>query len=212
MLVLAGVAAAHGGGAARGFSSAVTAVRPAVAGLAVRVLEGDDQIELTVRGHDVVIFGYEGEPYLWLSDTGVRRNERSPATYLNQTRYGDVGRPAAAPDRPPVWRKVADAGRPYGWHDHRIHWMSRNDPPVVVADRDSPHRIFDWAIPGTIDGKPLAIEGRLDYEPLPGRHFPSVLLVPLGALFVAAAIVPLWRRRQDAAERATSNKEEVVSS
>jgi hypothetical protein len=205
LLALAGTAAAHGGGAARGFTSSVTAVRPTVAGLEVRVLEGDDRVELRVSGHDVVILGYRGEPYLWFSETGVRRNDRSPATYLNDARYGDVELPAVAdPDLPPLWQQVAGAGRPYDWHDHRIHWMSRSDPPVVVADGDRPHRIFDWSIPGTVDGRPLAIEGRLDYAPLPGRSFPRLLLVPLGVLVLATAAVLLWRRRQRTAAAVAS--------
>jgi hypothetical protein len=146
----------------------------------------------------VVILGYAGEPYLRFTERGVLRNERSPATYLNEARYGGVELPERVdPRAPPVWEKVGEAGRPFGWHDHRIHWMSRSDPPVVVADRGSPHPVFDWVIPGTIDGETLAIEGSLDYAPPPGQRFPRMLLVPLILLVVVGLAVSFARRRQE---------------
>ncbi len=113
------------------------------------------------------------------------------------TATGTVRIPAAAdPQAAPDWERVAAAGRAYDWHDHRIHWMSRSDPPVVVADKGSPHRIFRWTIPGSIDGRPFAVEGRLDYAPVPGQRFPRLLVVPLVVLALVAVSLPLLRRRQ----------------
>ena len=195
MLLCVPSAHAHGDGAARGFRSTVRSVVPA-AGLAVRVLEGDDRLQVTVPdGHLVEIQGYAGEPYLRISSDGVFRNDRSPATYLNMTRFAGVDLPAKADATAvPVWVRVAPGGV-YDWHDHRIHWMSRDDPPIVVADPDRPHRVFTWTVPGTLDGKPLLVTGDLEYVPPPGRGFPRALLVPLVALALLAVAVPVVRRR-----------------
>ena len=192
-------AAPHGGGgAAKGYASTVTSVTPESSDLDVAMLDGDDRLQLRVDGdHTVVIFGYEGEPYLRFAPTGVYRNTRSPATYLNDDRYGKVELPEQADARAaPAWEKVGAGGRPYDWHDHRIHWMSNSYPPVVVADKGTPHHVFDWKVPGTVDGASLVVRGRLDYAPLPGQRFPRLLVVPLAALALLAVALPLLRRRR----------------
>jgi hypothetical protein len=194
-------AAPHGGGgAAKGYSSTVESVTPGSPDVHVAVLDADDRLQLRVTGpQTVVIEGYEKEPYLRFSPDGVFRNRRSPATYLNDDRYGRVELPDAAdPNAAPDWERVAPAGRSYDWHDHRIHWMSPTYPRKVEAAKDVPHHIFDWSVPGTIDGKPLAIDGSLDYAPLPGQRFPRILIVPVVLLAVLGAVLALLRRRRGA--------------
>ena len=89
-LVACPAAAGHGGGAARGYTSIVKTVTPKLDGLTVRVVQGDDQLHVrNDSGREVVIQGYEGEPYLrFQADGDVYRNANSPATYLNEARYG----------------------------------------------------------------------------------------------------------------------------
>ena len=200
-LVACPAAAGHGDGAARGFTSTVTAIAPALAGLDVQVLQGDD--ELRVRndsGRELLIEGYDGEPYLRFDpDGGVFRNARSPATYLNQERYGGVDVPASASAKAaPRWERVS-RGRSYDWHDHRIHWMSPIDPPKVRRASDRPHHVFDWTVPGTAAGAALAIRGSLDYEPPPASSFDPLLIAPVVALALAGAVVWWARRRRGAA-------------
>jgi hypothetical protein len=141
-LVVCSAAAAHGGGGARGFRSTVTAVVPPARGLQATVLESDDRIGLrNETGKTIVVLGYAREPYLGLTSDAVYRNAHSPATYLNDDRYGRVALPDKAdPKAPPDWTKVADESY-YEWHDHRIHWMSPIDPPQVrrAKGRASPH-------------------------------------------------------------------------
>jgi hypothetical protein len=199
-LLLGPAALGHeGGGAAKGYASNVTAVQPAAPSLRLAVLDGDDRLQLRVDGpQTVVIHGYEGEPYLRFSPEGVDRNRRSPATYLNDDRYGKVRLPADAdPDAPPEWERVGPAGRAYEWHDHRIHWMSPTYPPVVEAAKDRPHHVFDWKVPGTLDGRPLEIRGSLDYTPLPGQRFPKLLIVPVALVAVLGVALILLRRRRE---------------
>ena len=66
----------------------MTALTPALPGVTVRVLQFGDDLELVNRsGTEVVVPGYEDEPYLRIGPDGVWRNQRSPATYINLDRY-----------------------------------------------------------------------------------------------------------------------------
>jgi hypothetical protein len=195
-------AVAHGGGAALGYRSTVVRVTPKVSGLTVRVIAGDDEVEVTnTGGREIVIEGYEHEPYLKFTRDAVFENERSPAAYLNDDRFAKVAVPPSAdPKAPPQWKAVA-AGVRYAWHDHRIHWMSPTLPPRVAAAKDVEHHIFDWMVPGTVDGQRLTIDGSLDYVP-PGDSFPVVVPLAIGAasvVLLAAAIGWLVLRRRRAA-------------
>jgi hypothetical protein len=197
-LVVCPVASAHGDGAERGFRSAVESVRPAPAGLTVRVLDSDDELQLrNETGRTIVILGYDGEPYLRFSADGVFRNSRSPAAYLNLDRYAKVDVPADAdPKATPRWERVA-SGAIWAWHDHRIHWMSPIDPPRVRANPDRPHHVFDWQVPARIEGRRLAISGSLDYSPPDDDRtlLPLAIGAAIGVGATAAAIVILVRRR-----------------
>ena len=200
-LIACPAAAGHGDGAARGFTSTVTAIAPDLDGLTARVLLGDDQLRVrNATGREVVIEGYDGEPYLRFDpDGGVYRNTRSPATYLNQERYGGVDVPeSASATATPVWERVA-RGRSFDWHDHRIHWMSPIDPPKVRQEPDRPQHVFDWTVPGAVGGEPLAISGSLDYEPPPASGFNPILIAPVVALALAGGVFWWARRRRVAA-------------
>ena len=198
-LVACPAAAGHGNGAARGYTSTITTVTPKLGGLTVQVLQGDDQLELrNDTGEQLVIEGYDGEPYLRFDGGGgVFRNANSPATYLNQERYGGVDVPkTASKSAPPRWERVS-RGRAYNWHDHRIHWMSTIDPAKVREATDQPHHVFDWTVPGTAGGERLAIEGSLDYKPPPASSFNPILIAPVVALALAGGIF-WWARRRRA--------------
>ncbi len=198
-LIACPAAASHGGGAAQGYRSTVVRVAPELSGLAVRVIDGDDELELTnTGGREIVVEGYEGEPYLRFTREGVFENQRSPAAYLNDDRYANVEVPASAdPKAEPDWKSVA-AGVQYSWHDHRVHWMSPKLPAKVEAAKDIEHHIFDWTVPGTVDGEKLAIDGSLDYAP-PNDSLPVGVLLAVGAaslaLFAGVVWFGLQRRR-----------------
>jgi hypothetical protein len=199
-LVACPAATGHGGGAARGFTSTVKSVTPKLDGLTVQVLQGDDQLHVrNDSGRELVVEGYEGEPYLRFdADGGVYRNASSPATYLNEVRYGNVDVPSSASKQAaPRWERVS-RGNSYDWHDHRIHWMSTIDPPKVRQAKDQPHHIFDWSVPGSARGRPLAIRGSLDYKPPPKSSFNPILIAPLVALVLAGGIFRWARARRNA--------------
>ena len=192
-LALSPVVAAHSDGGALGFRSKVTGVAPAVEGLTVRVLDSDDRLELrNETGKRLVVLGYENEPYLEFRDGRVFRNVRSPATYLNDDRFGDVAVPDEAdPKAEPQWEEVSPQDR-YEWHDHRIHWMSKELPPKVEAATDRPQHVFDWKVPATLDGAPLVISGSLRYEPPPEGD--PTILIGVGIAVALAGAVAVWLR------------------
>ncbi len=153
------------------FRSEVTDIVPAVDGIEAEIRGGDAFLELRVEeGHEVIVEGYGGEPYLrFLADGTVERNTRSPATYANEDRKADVDIPAdASTDAEPVWEEVASGT--YAWHDHRSHWMAEASPPVERG-RKVPGEYDPWRVALEVDGRAAVIEGSLFYEeavsPLP---------------------------------------------
>jgi len=196
LLAGAPLAAAHQGNP--NMRSEVTAITPETDGVTVTVLNNDDRLELhNTSGKDVVIAGYEGEPYARvLGDGTVEVNTNSEAHYLNDDRYGDVKVPANLGSEP-KWKRLSKTGR-FEWHDHRMHWMSQSRPPQV-SDENAETHIFDWRVPITIAGAQGQIGGTLDWVPLPGGGLPTGLIWGSAAVLILLCIaVFVTRRRRDA--------------
>ena len=180
------------------FRSEIESVRPSVPGVSLEVLNYDADLELVDRGeHEIVIYGYEGEPYARiLADGTVQKNQRSPATYLNENRYAEVEVPKSADSKaPPEWKTVDDSGT-LRWHDHRSHYMATGTPPQV-KDESKRTKVFDYAIPLRIDGEKGAIDGTLFWVgPTDTSKTPfliaGIAIVVLGG---AAALISRRRRR-----------------
>lgn len=179
------------------FRSVVQQVTPTVPGLSVQVLGYDNQMQLTNRtGRTVVVYGYDSEPYArLLADGTVQVNQRSPALYLNEDRYGTTPvPPSAGPQFAPRWVTQDRVGR-FIWHDHRMHWMAQTVPPKV---RDASRRttIFDYAIPLQVGAARGAIHGTLYWIGSPSG-FPVAAIVSLVVLvLVAIGAVMVVRRRR----------------
>jgi len=196
LLAGAPLAAAHQGNP--NMRSEVTAITPETDGVTVTVLNNDDRLELhNTSGKDIVIAGYEDEPYARvLGDGTVEVNTNSEAHYLNDDRYGDVKVPANLGSEP-KWKRLSKTGR-FEWHDHRMHWMSRSRPPQV-SDENAETHIFDWRVPITIAGAQGQIGGTLDWIPLPGGGLPTGLIWGSAAVLILLCIaVFVTRRRRDA--------------
>ena len=100
-------------------------ITPPTATVEVEVIGGDSFVQLTATpGTEVLVEGYQQEPYLrFRTDGVVEENQRAPTTYLNASRFGGGDVPAGAdPALPPDWKQVATGGT-FAWHDHRAHWM-----------------------------------------------------------------------------------------
>ena len=156
--------------------SEVVAVEPAMPGVRVDVVGGDAFLRVRVEpGHAVEIPGYDGEPYLRIDADGtVKRNERSPARWVNTARYGatESPPPEAAIDAEPDWRAVGEGGD-HVWHDHRTHSMGG---PVQPR----------WQVPMTIDGQPVLVQGTLERATAPSP-WPWIVLAVAAAAGVALA-------------------------
>lgn len=189
LVVPAAPASAHSGSGSVGpsnFLTELSGVEPAAPDVRVRVLDLGDQLELTNRGEDdVIVLGYEDEPYLRIGPDGVFENRLSTATYINTEREADVDIPDDVDaEARPEWRKVSD-GQTARWHDHRTHWMATDDPPAVAADPNRSHVILErWEVPFDIGDQRSTITGTLTWSP-----GPNVLLwLALGGGFAAATM------------------------
>jgi hypothetical protein len=202
LCALAPTALAHEGNP--NYRSEVRSIEPAVAGLDAQIVNYDDRIELRTEGDDVVVVhGYRGEPYLRFEPGGVVQvNRRSPAAFLNEDRFANAEVPdSARPGAEPQWEPVARNGR-YGWHDHRIHWMSKTPPQAVRDDESRRVKIFDWTVPATVAGDPVAIRGSLTWLGRDAGWLPAGAIVSLAAAVLAGALLVLFvRRRRRGGER-----------
>lgn len=199
-LSAASPALGHGGNA--NFRSEVDSVRPNVPGVSVEVLDYDADMELVDRGgHEVIVYGYEGEPFARiLPDGTVQENQRSPATYLNADRYAEAPVPGGTdPEAQPEWKTVGDSGT-LRWHDHRMHYMAKNRPPQVT-DESKRTKIFDYEIPLRIDGRKGAIEGTLFWVGPADTAKTPFLIVGVLIVLAGGAAVLIARRRRGSQDR-----------
>lgn len=126
VVVPARPAAAHGVGGLEptNYESRVVGVKPELPGVTIRLLELGETVELhNESATEVVVLGYDEEPYLRVGPEGVFRNERSPATFWNRERTpSEPAPPEFDATAEPVWERIG--GKPVArWHDHRAHWM-----------------------------------------------------------------------------------------
>lgn len=160
----------------------------------VSIIGGDAFVVLEVSpGATVEVPGYQQEPYLRIGADGiVEVNDRSPARWLNDARYGerDVDVPARAdPEAPPVWEAVATGGT-YAWHDHRVHVMSPALPPQIDPGAGTVQPVWDTNVLLLVDGQPVSAEVTLVW--VPGPPASLAWLVVLGAAAAVTALV-WWR-------------------
>lgn len=155
----------------------VVSIAPAVPGLSVQVVDLGQRLELRNRtNRDVVVLGYDGEPYLRVGPDGAFENERSPAVFLNKTLEPSAKVPrqydAAAP---PEWHRLSSSAV-VRWHDHRAHAHR-----AQVA-----HGPMLWRIPMQYGATQVVVSGRSTWVD-PGAWWPWVLLAAAIAVGVALA-------------------------
>jgi hypothetical protein len=184
-------------GSSSNYRSYVTGVTPRVAGLGVQVLEFADRLQLVNHtGKTVTVFGYQQDPYARVLANGtVQRNVRSPATYLNESFYGNVATPKIAdPTAPPRWEVLDRTGR-FEWHDHRIHWPSPQLPPQV-KDKSKRTLIFNWRVPIEVGGVKGVIAGQLFWVPESSKTPVAAIVLGVVIVLSSLAFVVFVRRRR----------------
>lgn len=158
-------------------------LEPAVADVRVRLVDDGTRIELDAGRHEVVVLGYEGEPYLRVDADGVFENRRSPATYLNRSLDGETPPPEADADAEPDWRRVGD-GPTVRWHDHALH--------VPPGQRAGGRTVSQWARPLEVDGVAVSLHGRIVTLPSPSP-LPWLVLAAVLAVAIVVAGRLAWR-------------------
>jgi len=135
-------------------------------GIEWRTRAGDAFLQVANRSdREIVVLGYDQEPYLRIGPDGVFRNSRSPATYLNADRFARTPVPDEADsDAEPDWRQVSEEPV-WAWHDHRAQWMGEGLPPEAVAAPGEEHLLAEWVTPITVDGMPVGVAGTLRWIP-----------------------------------------------
>lgn len=191
IVLLAVPADAHGRtGHAGPWHSEIVAVAP-IDGVRWGIHGNDEQLwVVNESGRDLVVLGYDEEPYLRVGPEGVFVNRRSPATYRNRSRSDagalpDVVDPAADPD----WRRVS-GGTAHAWFDHRIHWDEPELPRPVAAAPARQQVVAEWVVPFRFGGGRLPVFGELSWIPQPAG-WPWLAL---GAAAGALALAGLRRR------------------
>jgi len=177
------------------YRSTVTSITPVISGLTITMDKAGESITLVNNTGSVVeVPGYSGEPYLRFTSAGVEENTNSLSAFLNGSLVIEgLPQQMGAPQKPPAWRHVADLPS-FTWHDHRIHWMSQQRPPVVAADPGHPHTVFDWTLPLTVGGAPVVVSGVLRWIGEPAfSGLQGSLYVVGGTLLVLVAWV-VWLR------------------
>lgn len=169
------------------YRTVISNITPATEGFEIKMIGGDSFMFMqVVAGTDVMVQGYQSEPYLWFRSDGlVLENLASPATWLNQDRYGDGELPEIADaEAPPQWRKVSESGR-YAWHDHRSHWMNSAKPPGA----ESGDQILSATVPMRVNGATVtvSVESFLLASPSP-------LPMVAGLIGAVAAVAATLRR------------------
>lgn len=171
------------------YRTEIVAIEPATDAIEIVVEGGDAFLHVTVEpGHEVVVLGYDGEPYLRIGPDGaVDQNRRSFATYYNEDRFGRVEIPpivdnGAAPD----WERVGRGGA-WAWHDHRAHWMGA-EPPIGLEPGDS---LPAQVVPIVVDDVPVSVEVRTTLMPAPSR-VPVIfgIVIGLGVAFLGVRLGP----------------------
>ncbi len=187
LVSLAQPASAHtvSGVGATNWKTSIIGFSPPVPGLSVKVIEDGSRLELTDHGPEVVILGYDGEPYLRVGPRGVFENTLSPATYLNCSRKGCPVSPIANAEAPPQWKQIS-SGQTARWHDHRTHWMGGQPPPDVQRAPGRVHQRPPWTVNLVQGDSHIALTGRLTW--VPGQSPGPWLLLALGLAVVAAAL------------------------
>jgi hypothetical protein len=194
--LLATPASAHGASgqeASNWLTTLTSPVRPG-AGVTVAVVESGARLELTSTEAPVVVFGYDGEPYLRVGPDGVLTNTRSPAAVRNATLDDPGGVPAGTdPRAEPVWEQTSDEPTAR-WYDSRARWTAPQPPAPVQQEPDRRQVVREWSVPVTLDGAPVAVAGTLEW--VPG---PSALPWWLLALAAAGTVTALALLRRGAA-------------
>ena len=173
------------------FKSRIVSVSPRVAGITVRLLDLGNRVQLVNRtGSDVIVTGYQGEPYLRVGRQGVFENLHSPAVYLNRPTTGPTTSttlpPAANPSAAPQWHRTG-GGDEVRWRDRRTRWEGPTPKGVEAGSV-----VSTWALDLRQGDSAISVAGRIVWVPGPSVIPWLVVAVGLLALTASLAFLSRW--------------------
>ena len=148
----------------------------ALPGVAVRILDGDRAVHITVRRGRLTVLGDLGEQMLRVDATGTWVNQASVTAQAARLTGSGTG-----------WRRIG--GSTFAWHDHRLA------PPPYDGDRTG--TVARFVIPATLNGHRVTLGGAfVRYRrPSPWAWLAGVALIVASAVavtrFVPAARSPM---------------------
>jgi hypothetical protein len=188
----AGPAAAHAVGngvTASNYRTNVLGISPAVPGLEVRAVDVGNQLQLVNHsGQEVVVLGYELEPYLRIGPNGVEENQRSPSTFSNRSSTAPQQVPPEFDAKAaPEWRRIS-SGSVATWHDHRAHWSGQADPAEVRQAPGQRHVVQpNWQVPVKIGERTAIVSGNITWVPGPSPWpWVAVAVLLVGAVLLVS--------------------------
>jgi hypothetical protein len=173
----------------------VVKVDPPAPGVTVRIVDLGSKVELTNDTKtDVIVKGYDGEPYLRVGPSGVYENLHSAATYVNRSLKGAVLPPGFTTSPTPEWHKISD-GHTVRWHDHNTHWMGATLPPVVANSPGAFHHVQVGHVVFDHDGTTSDATVAVDWVPASSSApWIPVILITFVVAFVVALLGTAWSR------------------
>jgi hypothetical protein len=180
------------------YRSELVSILPALPGVSVEILDLGRRIRLTNRGRDdVVVTGYQGEPYLRVGPLGGFENIHSPAVYVNKPSppYATTSTtlpPVANPSARPLWHRISRHPT-VTWHDRRTRW----EGPSPNSVRAAPHTrqvVSPWLITVTRGSAQAAVTGRILWVPPPNAVPWVILAIALAIVTIALAFTGGWAR------------------
>lgn len=198
LIATAPPAAAHtvGGVAATDYRSEIVAMTPQITGVSVRLLDLGRRIRLSnTTGADLVVLGYDNEPYLRVGPGGVFQNLHSPAVYQNRllpagsppTTLPTIAQPAADPE----WQRIS-TGHTATWRDRRTRWEGP-EPPEVRQNARRSVAVTDWVIPLRQGALAVELRGRIVWIPPPNPLPWVALALVLTVAVVATSLTRWWK-------------------
>ncbi len=199
VVATASPASAHtvGGVQATNYRSEITGIAPPVPGLTVRLRDLGRRMEVVNdTDQELVILGYQNEPYLRVGPSGVFENRRSPSLYQNRVSAASSSTltslpPEADPSAPPEWRRRSGA-RTVSWNDHRTRWEGA-DPPGVKSKPGLAQTVVPrWTVNMVHGSTSVAVTGRVRWLPGPAAAPWLVALAVLFGLTFALGATRWW--------------------
>ena len=181
------------------YRSEIIGVTPALPGVHVRLLDLGNRVEVVNTGPvDVIVLGYQGEPYLRVGPSGVFENRRSPSVALNSvtatTTSGTTtttALPTAAVFPTPSWHRTG-GGRSVRWRDRRTRW--EGPAPATVSAAPGTVQVVTpiWNIGLRQGDVGATVSGRITYVPGPSPWPWLAVAVVLLGITTAGALLHRW--------------------